>query len=458
MVAVIIWLAVFAALLVGLWLLKRLFNVPFSIRVFVSMVVGMALGLILYFSHHTDVTDQVRRWYSLVGYGFVDLLRMLIIPLVPTSIVAGLLRLQNKSELKTMGARTIGLFLATATIASILGLVVATISYAGVGINTAGLAQRKPQTIVDVLAQFRAFIPSNPVKAAADTAVIPLVVFSLFVGIAAVIESGRNPQRVEPFRRLVESVRTIVMRIAKIVIGLTPYGVFGLMTYWMSNTGLSALKDLGVFVLGVVIACAIHVIFTYGGLIAGVAKVNPVRFFRAASPAMLLAFTSRSSVGTLTLTINTMINRLKVSQRLANFVGPLGAVMNMDACGGIYPAMVAIFAANAFGIHLTAVQYVLIVIVAILASIGSAAVPMGATSFTIVTLSTVGLPVEAIGLVAGIDFLVDMFRTCTNVTGDLTTSVVVGNSLGEFDRESFNTQDLSEPQLVTEQAVEEPVA
>ncbi|MFA6696690.1 MAG: cation:dicarboxylase symporter family transporter, partial [Sphaerochaeta sp.] len=187
----------------------------------------------------------------------------------------------------------------------------------------------------------------------------------------------------------------------------------------------------------------------YGGLLAFSAKINPFRFFKAASPAMLLAFSSRSSLGSLTMTINTMTDRLKVNSRVANFVGPLGAVMNMDACGGIFPAMVAVFAANAFGIELALSQYVLIVVVSIFASLGSAAVPMGATAFTIITLTTVGLPVEAVGLVAGVDFLVDMFRTMTNVTGDLTTSVVVANALGEFDRDAFNTQDLSKVATAT---------
>ena len=142
------------------------------------------------------------------------------------------------------------------------------------------------------------------------------------------------------------------------------------------------------------------------------------------------------------MTIDTMVHRLKVHPRVANFVGPLGAVMNMDACGGIFPAMVAVFAANAFSIELTIAQYILIVVVSIMASLGSAAVPMGATAFTIITLTTVGLPVEAVGLVAGVDFIVDMFRTMTNVAGDLTTSVVVSNSLGEFDKAAFNAQDL----------------
>jgi Na+/H+-dicarboxylate symporter len=223
---------------------------------------------------------------------------------------------------------------------------------------------------------------------------------------------------------------------------LTPYGVLALTTYWLSSTGLAALGQLGLFVLAVIFACLLQISLVYGGLLAFLVKINPIRFFKAASPAMLLAFSSRSSLGSLTMTINTMTDRLKVNSRVANFVGPLGAVMNMDACGGIFPAMVAVFAANAFGIELALSQYILIVVVSIFASLGSAAVPMGATAFTIITLTTVGLPVEAVGMVAGVDFLVDMFRTMTNVTGDLTTSVVVANALGEFDRDAFNSQDL----------------
>jgi Na+/H+-dicarboxylate symporter len=246
----------------------------------------------------------------------------------------------------------------------------------------------------------------------------------------------------KPFENLLESFLSIVLELTKIVLRLTPYGVLALTSYWLSSTGLNALVQLGLFVVAIVVACLLQMGVVYSGLLAFSAKINPIRFFRAASPALLLAFSSRSSLGSLTMTVSTMTNRLKVSPRVANFVGPLGAVMNMDACGGIFPAMVSIFAANAFGIELAFSQYVLIVLISVFASLGSAAVPMGATAFTIITLTTVGLPVEAVGLVAGVDFLVDMFRTMTNVAGDLSTSVVVANSLGEFDRDAFNTQDL----------------
>jgi Na+/H+-dicarboxylate symporter len=434
-----IWLAVFIAVLLVLGLQPVRKKLPFSVRTFAAMILGALFGFLLFSFGENETADSLRRWFSLVGYGYIDLLRMLIIPLVPTSIIAGLLKLDNTRELKVLGSRTIGMFFFTATIASIIGLVVASVMNLGAGIATAGLAPRDSRAITDILTSFRDFIPSNPVAAAAEMKLVPLVAFSLLLGIAAVIESGRNKERIAPFAALVDSFLSIVIRLTKIIISLTPYGVFGLMAYWMSSSGLAALADLGLFVLGIIIACALQVLLVYGGLLSFLAKINPFRFYKAASPAMLLAFTSRSSLGSLTLTVNTMTDRLKVSPRVANFVGPIGAVMNMDACGGIFPAMVAVFAANAFGIALAPAQYVLIVVVAILASLGSAAVPMGATAFTIITLTMVGLPVEAVGLVAGVDFLVDMFRTSVNVTGDMVTSVVVGNSIGEFDREAFNS-------------------
>lgn len=446
---IILWLGIFVLLIVGLVFLKSRWHIPFSVRVLVSLVLGALFGLSLFFFADSAVSQEVRRWVALVGNGYVDLLRMLIIPLVPTSIIAGLLRLSSTDELKQMGFRTIGIFLFTATLAGIIGLLVGNLFSVGSGMIVGELAKREPNTVTNLFSQFRAFIPSNPVKSAAETQMIPLVVFSVFLGVAAIMVKTKKPDKVKPFEDLLESFLQIVMQLTKIVLKLTPYGVLGLTTYWLSNTGLSALVQLGLFVLAVIFACLLQLGLVYGGLLSLVAKVNPIRFYRAASPALLLAFSSRSSLGSLTMTISTMVDRLKVNSRVANFVGPLGAVMNMDACGGIFPAMVAVFAANAFGMDLVLSQYVLIVVVSVLASLGSAAVPMGATAFTIITLTTVGLPVEAVGLVAGVDFLVDMFRTMTNVAGDLTTSVVVANSLGEFDREAFNTQNLGKD-LATE--------
>lgn len=440
--SVVLWLGVFVLLLAVLIVLDKRFTIPFSVRVFTSLILGAMFGLSLFFFAESSVSQEVRRWTALVGNGYVDLLRMLIIPLVPTSIIAGLLRLSNTGELKKLGVRTIALFLLTATIAGIIGLVIGSLFSVGSGMVVGELAKREANTISNLFSQFRAFIPSNPIRSASEMQMIPLVVFSVLLGIAAITVKTKHPEKIQPIEALLEGFLAIVMQLTMMVLSLTPYGVLGLTSYWLSSSGLSALLQLGLFVVAMITACLLHMGLVYGGLVAAAAKINPLKFFRAASPALLLAFSSRSSLGSLTMTISTMKGRLKVSDRVANFVGPLGAVMNMDACGGIFPAMVAIFAANAFGIDLTLSQYVLIVVVSIFASLGSAAVPMGATAFTVITLTTVGLPVEAVGLVAGVDFLVDMFRTMTNVAGDLTTSVVVANSLGEFDKKAFDEQDL----------------
>lgn len=438
-----IWIGVFALLLGFLALLSKKGQVSFSTRVFLALLMGSGFGLALFFFAETPVSQVVRKWTGLVGNGYVDLLRMLILPLVPTSIIVGLLKLSDTKELKQMGLRTISLFLFTATLAGLIGLGVGTFFSVGQGMAVGELAKRETNTITNVFSQFRAFIPSNPIRSAAEMQLVPLVVFSIFIGLAAITVKTRKPETVKPLETLLESFLAIVMQLTNFILALTPYGVLGLTSYWLSNTGLSALLQLGVFVAAMIVACAFQLLFVYGGLLTFLAKANPFRFYRLASPALLLAFSSRSSLGSLTMTLRTMTERLKVSPRVANFVGPLGAVMNMDACGGIFPAMVSVFAANAFGIDLTASQYLLIIVVSVLASLGSAAVPMGATAFTIITLTTVGLPVEAVGLVAGVDFLVDMFRTMTNVAGDLTTSVVVGNSLGEFDRHAFQEEQLS---------------
>ena len=439
---ILVWSGVFVILIFLLAMMRKKWHTPFSIRVLFALLFGAAFGLSLFFFADEEVSREVRRWVALVGNGYVDLLRMLIVPLVPTSIVAGLLHLGSANELKNLGVRTIATFLFTATLAGIIGLLVGILFSVGSGVTVGSLASREPNTVTNLFAQFRAFIPSNPVRSAAEMQMIPLVVFSVFLGVAAIMVKTKNPQAVKPFEDLLESFLKIVLQLTKIVLRLTPYGVLGLTTYWLSNTGLNALVQLGLFVVAIIVACLLQMGIVYGGMLSLHARINPVRFYRAASPALLLAFSSRSSLGSLTMTISTMTDRLKVNSRVANFVGPLGAVMNMDACGGIFPAMVSIFAANAFGIELGLSQYILIIVVSVFASLGSAAVPMGATAFTIITLTTVGLPVEAVGLVAGVDFLVDMFRTMTNVAGDLTTSVVVANSLGEFDRTAFNTQDL----------------
>lgn len=293
---VILWMLGFVVLIAFLVLLKSKMHLSFSIRVLIALLLGAAFGLALFFLAEKTVNQEVRRWVSLVGFGYVDLLRMLIIPLVPTSIIAGLIKLSNTSELKQMGVRTIGIFLFTATVAGIIGLLVGNIFSVGTGMAIGDLAAREASTVTNLFAQFRNFIPSNFVKSAAETNMIPLVVFSIFIGVSAIMVKTKKPEAVKPFQDILESFLQIVMQLTKIVLKLTPYGVLGLTTYWLSSTGMSALLSLGIFVVAMVVACLVQLGVVYGGLLTSVAKVNPIRFYRAASPALLLAFSSRSAL------------------------------------------------------------------------------------------------------------------------------------------------------------------
>lgn len=436
-----ILLAIFFSILFLIGYLKKRFKISFSYQVTIAMLLGLGFGLLSLQLLSSDSLNKLRgNWYALIGYGYIDFLKMLIIPLVPTSIIAGILKLNNSDDLKKIGVRTFLTFFLTAAAASLIGLVIATITRVGSGISleNAGFGGNE-ETINSVFDQIRSLIPKNPIAAAADLNLIPVVFFAVLIGVAAVIESSRNPEGVKPFKDVIESFLNVVLRLTKMVISLTPYGVFGLMAYWMSNeAGIDALSELAYFVLVIAAACLIHILVTYGSIIRFGVRVSFSKFIKLASPAMILAFTSRSSMGTLTVSIRTLVERIKVKEKIANFVAPVGAVMNMDACGGIFPAVVSVFAANAYGITLSPTDYVVIMITSILASIGTAGVPMGATLFTTITLAAVGLPLEVIGLIAGVDFIVDMFRTSTNVTGDLVTATYVAHSVGEFDREAFN--------------------
>ncbi|MEA5032873.1 MAG: cation:dicarboxylase symporter family transporter, partial [Sphaerochaeta sp.] len=202
---VILWMLGFVALIGFLVLLKSKMHLSFSIRVLIALLLGAAFGLALFFLAEKTVNQEVRRWVSLVGFGYVDLLRMLIIPLVPTSIIAGLIKLSNTSELKQMGVRTIGIFLFTATVAGIIGLLVGNIFSVGTGMAIGDLAAREASTVTNLFSQFRNFIPSNFVKSAAETNMIPLVVFSIFIGVSAIMVKTKKPEAVKPFQDILES-------------------------------------------------------------------------------------------------------------------------------------------------------------------------------------------------------------------------------------------------------------
>ncbi|WP_120168173.1 dicarboxylate/amino acid:cation symporter [Thermohalobacter berrensis] len=422
------------SILVGLLLLGILYliqrqKVSFGIRVLTAMGLGIAFGTIF----KQDAQSMVP-----IGYGFVKLIKMLVMPLVVAAIISSITSLDNPTQLRKIGFKTIGWFLFTAAIASLIGIVVANVLDLGAGMNFAQDTSYKAREIPKLSSVFLDLVPSNPIAEMANGKILPVIIFSVLIGIALTIENTRKPEVIKPVKEFIEGFTQLMFRVTKMVLKLTPYGVFGLMANVASKYGISTLLPLGKVVIAVYLAAILQIGLTYGSLLTFVAKVNPIRFFKKVYPAQVVAFTTRSSYGTLPVTLRTLKERVKISEKIATFVAPLGATINMDGCGGLYPAIVAVFVAKVFNIDLTLTHYIMLITTATLASIGTAGVPGTASIMTTVVLTSLGLPLEGIAMVLGIDAVLDMARTCVNVTGDTVVSLLVANSEKQFDREGFN--------------------
>ncbi|WCF08772.1 dicarboxylate/amino acid:cation symporter [Paenibacillus thiaminolyticus] len=428
------------------WLAKK--KVGFGLRVLLAMALGLTLGA-LFGPAAADV--------SILGSLYVSLIKMVVMPLVFAAIITSITSVKDPAVLKKLGTKTIALFLITTAIAAVIGLGTALVIDPGSGIAQNGDAAQDFQA--REIPSFRQVIldlvPSNPINEMAQGKVVPVIIFAAFIAVAIIFEGTRNPERVQPVRSFFQSFSHIMFRVTKFVIRLTPYGVLGLMTSMSAKYGLSTLKELGWFIIAVYAACLIHMIITFGSLVAFGARGNPIRFFKKAYPTMAVAFTTRSSYATLPVNLEVITKRMKVSDRIASFVAPLGATINMNGCGGIYPAVVAVFIARVYGIDLNIADYLLIIGAATLASVGVAGVPGPASISTTVVLVQAGLPLEGFALVLGVDAIVDMARTTVNATGTTVASLLVASSEGEFDREAFHHQPDGEIDFNTESAPSE---
>jgi hypothetical protein len=227
-------------------------------------------------------------------------------------------------------------------------------------------------------------------------------------------------------------------QVTKYIIRLTPYGVYALIAVMAARYGAETLMPLIKVVIVTYIALILHTVITFGGMVSLLAKVNPIKFFKKIYPMVVVAFTTRSSFASLPIHIEVLNKRVRISPKITSFVAPLGATMNFNGCGGVWPAVVAVFVAEVFGIQLGITDYIILVLVAMISSIGVAGVPGPAAISTTVVLTALGLPLEGLGLVLAIEALVDMGRTAVNMMGDSVTALVVAESEGEFDREAFN--------------------
>lgn len=413
-----------------------------TVRILLAMVIGLTVGLISQWSSISETSFISRYLFNgLIEAGgqiFVVSLKMVVVPLVFISLTTGAASLGASGSVGRLGGKTIGFYLLTTAVAVSTALLVALLVNPGLNSSEQSDLPVKtytPSEAPSVIETMINIFPSNPVAAMAEGKMLQVIVFALLFGIA-ISKSGDAGKKIgEAF----ENVNVILMKLIMMIISLAPYGVFCLMVKLGLNIGLSEIVKLAAYFFTVVGVLVIHAFIVYPILLVLIARVNPVTFLKKMREPIMVAFSTSSSGATMPVTMKTVQSKLGVNKRVSAFAVPLGATINMDGTA-IMQGVATVFIAQFYGIVLTPDQYLMVILTATLASIGTAAVPgVGLVMLTMV-LAQVGLPVEGIGLIIGVDRLLDMLRTAVNVTGDGTVATLVASTEGDLDRETFNSR------------------
>ena len=413
-------------------------------RILIAMGVGISLGALLQWL----ALPQDHLFNAVVLNGFIDgggrifiaLLKMLVVPLVFVSLVCGAASLGDTGSVGRLGGKTIGLYLLTTAVAVSLAMLIALTTDPGLGgesaSSMASASTFEPKTAPSVKDTFINVVPSNPIAAMADGKMLQVILFALLFGLA-LSKAGASGEKLRAF---FSDLNDVMMRLISMIIALTPIGVFCLMTQLGATLGLAEIAKVAMYFATIVIALLVHASVVYPLLLKTLTGLNPLVFLGKMREALLVAFSTSSSGATLPVTLRTVEHKLGVQNNVASFAVPLGATINMDGTA-IMQGVATVFIAQFYGIDLGLSALLTVVLTATLASIGTAAVPgVGLITLTLV-LDQVGLPVEGIALIIGVDRLLDMLRTAVNVTGDATVATIVASSEGQLDREVFSAPE-----------------
>jgi len=452
---------VFIALLIALFFLqgylKKKEILSLSARLMLSTVLGLTLGVAILFvaGMPEDPTSvgwigEVRTWYGLIADGFMALLRMIVVPLVLVSIIRVIVNMDGSKSIGKLISRGVGLLITTTLIAAVIGIILANLVGLGSGAELV-YGTEEVREVTSIVSTVLGLLPANPFEALAAGAVIPVIVFASFVGLAIRTQVAKDAKIVQPFIDFNEAVYTIIMNIAQTVIGWLPYAIIALLANTIAHRGLQVFAEVltfaGLYILAAVIMFGIQLtILTFNGL-------NPVKYIQNIGKALILAFTSRSSLGTLPVSVKTLTENAGLNQGTATFVVSLGANGGMNGAG-IYSALVSIMLANMVGHPTDFAFFVMLLVVIAFSSFGIAGVPGGIWLMISIPLTALGLG-EHFALTAAlfaVDPIIDMFRTFTNVNGALAASLVVGKSLDDVDMDVYNDTD-AEPSKAEKAAV-----
>lgn len=425
---------------------KQKFN--FSAKVMVATFIGLILGLVIQFvagfpndPMQFTFVRETTLWYSLLGGGFISLVRMLVIPLVMVSIIHVIINMKEDANLGDLVKRTLVITLAMVAISVAVGLTLGVLFNVGKAngatavITEGGRQIREVKNIVDTL---KALIPSNPVEAMVNLNIVGLVIFSAIVGVAAKRMSKKYMAIVKPFFDLINALQKIIVSMAMSIIKWMPAAVVPLLANTIAQKGVHAIAEVGKFI--VVLYLAVAIMFVIQMIAVAIFGMNPLTYVKKSTSLLLLAFTSRSSVGCLPVTISTLTNKLGVTESTASFVGSFGTTAGMQGCAGVFPALTIVFVTHMSGNSIDMTMFAMAVIVVAISSLGIAGIPGTATMAASVGLSGTGLAslFPMINPILAIDPIIDMPRTMLNVIGSVTNALMVDKSLGQINMSVYN--------------------
>ncbi|WP_282570671.1 L-cystine transporter [Sporosarcina sp. NCCP-2222] len=427
-------------------------KVSFSKRVFTGLGLGILYGLILHLAYGTDsaILKASMPWFNIIGTGYVKLLQMIVMPLVFISILGAFTKVTIGKNFGKTAATILGMLVGTTAIAAIIGISASLVfgldasdivqgeaeatRGASIEETSATVADRAlPEQIIDLL-------PANPFQdltGARPTSTIGVVIFAAFLGFAYLALVRRDEENATLVKKGIDAVYSLIMGVVRIVLRLTPYGILAIIARTVATSDFGAIYNLGKFVIASYVA--LIVMFGIHLLIMTLSGLNPITYVKKVSETLLFAFSSRSSAGTLPLTIKTQTNRLGVPDGIANFAGSFGLSIGQNGCAGIYPAMLAVMIAPTVGQNPLEPMFLLtLVAIVAISSFGVAGVGGGATFAAILVLSALNLPVALAGLLISVEPLIDMGRTALNVSGAMTAGVTTAKVTGELDKETYN--------------------
>lgn len=400
------------------------------LKILIALFLGVIAGIIL---------GPYAAYLKPVGTIFLNLINMIIVLLVFSSMTVGITSIHDPKKLGRVGIKTLFLYLATTATAIVIGLIFASIFQPGLGINLPTTAPQTPPQEASITDILLSIFPSNPIAAMVEGNFMQIIVFSVFFGIAINLAGDKG----KPILDVMESLADVMYRLTAIIMEFSPIGVFAIMAWVAGSFGIHILIPLLKFLLVYYLACGTHVLIVFCGMLKFLARLSPWPFFRGMGDAIMMAFTTSSSSATLPVSMHCAQKNLGVSKHITNFVLPLGSTVNMNGAA-IFQAMSPLFIAQAYGIDLTFQSILTIVVTATLSAIGAAGIPGTGFIMLSVVVSAAGLPIEGLALLAGIDRIREMGSTVLNVLGDAVCAVYVAKQEGELDIRQYNHKELVE--------------